>query len=290
MKIHRLLLLFLLLLPVMRAAAQGTHVFHGQGLTVTLVADVKTVQPGRAFYAGLFIQHEHGRHTYWKNPGLAGVATQMDWTLPQGWKAGEIQWPEPEKVKMLEINTHGYEKDTLLQVLITPPADVTAQSIALTTKAKWMCCGQTCHPGFTDLTLTLPVAAKLEPSAWADRMSRGRELFPVKVSGWKFSAVRRGRTITLSGQPEKPGLKLPEAPQFLSSDNLICSHPVQEWKPDGAGFTVQLTMADAMLPKDQRTLRGLLMGKGAWNAGDRRAVEIAVPVVEQGLKVVPPSR
>lgn len=261
------------------AASAGEASHKGKGLTVTLVADVTAVQPGKSFYAGLLIRHERGYHTYWKNPGLAGVATKLEWSLPDGWKAGEIEWPEPEKVKMASINTHGYEKDTILQVKLTPPSKLD-KPVTLKTKASWMCCAKSCHPGFVDLELTLPVAAQASASKLAERMSSERAQYPVKVNGWKFTAVREGQTITLSGQPSSEAVKFPQAPQFFSADNLICSHPEQTWTADGAGFTAKLTVSE-LPPKEQSVLRGLLAGKGGWNAGDQRAVEIEVPVTKK---------
>ncbi len=277
MRIAFLLLAAITLTSSASVAGEASH--KGKGLTVTLVADVTAVQSGKSFYAGLLIRHERGYHTYWKNPGLAGVATRLEWLLPEGWKAGEIEWPEPEKVKMASINTHGYEKDTILQVKITPPAKLD-KTVTLKTKASWMCCAKSCHPGFTDLELGLPVAENAPASKLATRMSSERTQYPVKVSGWKFTAVLEDQMIILSGQPDGDAVKVPEAPQFFPADNMICSHPEQPWTTDGRGFTAKLT-ASEFPPKDQSVLRGLLVGKGGWNAGDKRAVEIEVPVTRK---------
>jgi DsbC/DsbD-like thiol-disulfide interchange protein len=276
----RILLLLCFMLSVFSNTVRAGASFQGLGLKVELVSEVTSVRPGQPFYAGLFIRHEAAHHTYWKNPGLAGVATNLVWTLPKGWTAGSIEWPAPDKVKMAMYDTHGYERDVLLMVKITPPAQVKEKEITLRTKASWMCCGRTCNPGFRDLTLTLPVAAAADPAwdkTWHPVFEKERAQVPVLVRGWKFSAKRAGKKITLTGTPEQPGLALPEAPQFFSSDNLICSHPKQVWQKTGQGFSVELEMSE-FLPKAQTKLRGLLRGKTGWNPGDPRAVEIAVPI------------
>ena len=267
-------LILLCLLPWLRCSADS---YSGKGLTVELVSEVTTVRPGQPFYAGLSIKHEAGYHTYWLNPGLAGVATKMEWTLPKDWTAGDIEWPAPDKVKMAQINTHGFERDVLLMVKITPPAMFSAGEVTLKTKASWMCCGTQCNPGFCDLTLTLPVNAG-EGAAlskeWHAKFERERTQMPVPAAGWKFSARRDGRKIILTGES---AAALPEKPVFFSTDNLICSHPPQVWRKTEKGFEAELTLSD-FPPKDPSKLRGLLRGQTGWNAGDTRAVTFQAPI------------
>lgn len=279
----RILLLLCNFLAVLGSTARAGASFQGKGLAVELVSEVTSVRPGQPFYAGLFIRHEAAHHTYWKNPGLAGVATNLDWTLPNGWTAGSIEWPAPDKVKMAMYDTHGYERDVLLMVKITPPAQIKKKEITLRTKASWMCCARACNPGFCDLTLTLPIVAAAAEPVWNNEcrpvFEKERKQFPVPAQGWKFTAKRDGKKITLTGTPEQSDLSLPKEPQFFSSDNLICSHLKQVWNKKGQGFTAELEMSE-FLPKDQTKLRGLLRGKTGWNAGDPRAVEIEVPIAE----------
>jgi len=254
--------------------------FHGLGLTVELVSEVTAIQPGQPFYAGLFIRHDPAYHTYWKNPGLAGVPTKLEWTLPPGWKAGEIEWPAPDKVMMANIATHGYERDVLLMVKLTPPAEIREAAVTLQTKASWMCCARTCNPGFCDLALKLPVAAGAKPSwhpQWHKVFEKERAAFPVPLTGWKLSAVKKGKKIILTGEPAKPGTAMPGMPVFFSADNFICSHPPQKWRVTPNGFHAELEMSD-LPPKDQSVLRGLLRSKSGWVPRPPRAAIIEVPV------------
>jgi hypothetical protein len=142
-----------------------------------------------------------------------------------------------------------------------------------------MCCARVCHPGFCDLALTLPVASGAEPAwdaRWHPVFKKERAAFPVKLEGWSLTAARKGAAIVLTGTAGRGG-RMPEQPQFFSSDNLICSHPPQIWRRTGSGFEAELTVSD-LPPKDQSVLRGVLCGKSGWRAGDGRAVNIAVPV------------
>ena len=64
--------------------------------TVTLVSDTDAVAPGTPFRVGLHFRLAPGWHTYWRNPGDAGVAPELDLALPQGATAGPIAWPAPQ--------------------------------------------------------------------------------------------------------------------------------------------------------------------------------------------------
>lgn len=255
--------------------------FRGTGVYVELVAEVAAIRPGHPFSAGFFIRHDTGWHTYWKNPGLAGVAPALDWRLPEGWKAGEIEWPAPDVVNMATIDTHGYEHDVLLMVTLTPPPRIAEKEVELKLKASWMSCTQACTPGWADLSLKLPVAAPGDPPSWSRFwrrvFERERLFLPVPLAGWRLEAVRRDKTIVLTGEPETPGPALPEAPRFFSGDGLICSHAPQKWAAAGKGFRAELTVSD-YAPPDQTVLRGLLRGTPGWLPGDPRAVVVEVPV------------
>ena len=52
--------------------------------TAALVSDTDTVAPGTPFRIGLRLRLAPGWHTYWQNPGDAGVPPQLDLDLPPG--------------------------------------------------------------------------------------------------------------------------------------------------------------------------------------------------------------
>ncbi|HWB02074.1 MAG TPA: protein-disulfide reductase DsbD domain-containing protein [Verrucomicrobiales bacterium] len=278
MKLIPFLAMFILS-AVLRAADQPPP-WQGVGLTVQPVSEVTAIRPGQPFYAGLFLHHQGGTHTYWQSPGLAGVATHLEWTLPKGWTAGEIEWPAPDKVKMASINTHGFERDVLLMVKITPPAKVDEKTVTLKTKAVWMCCGTTCEFGNHDFQITLPVEAGTEPAwnaEWRKVFERERATFPVPLTGWKLSAARSGKKITLTADAEQKNAVMPEDAIFFSTDNLICSHPPQKWTKTATGFQAELEVSE-FPPKDQTKLRGVITGTKAWQAHGKKAAVIEVPL------------
>ena len=59
----------------------------------TLILPAASARPGDTITAGVRLQMDKGWHTYWKNSGASGKPTEIDWQLPPGVTAGEIEWP-----------------------------------------------------------------------------------------------------------------------------------------------------------------------------------------------------
>ena len=116
-----MILLFLrrwvFLLSFSLQAAEGEN-----PLRVEMKLDVKTIVPGQTFQAGFLLRHPEGYHSYWKHPGIVGLATSVKWELPDGFVAGEIRWPAPQKVAMGPYPSQGYHDETLLMIPLTAPA------------------------------------------------------------------------------------------------------------------------------------------------------------------------
>ncbi|HNW64023.1 MAG TPA: protein-disulfide reductase DsbD family protein, partial [Piscinibacter sp.] len=99
MRLLRTLLAILTLgssLPTL--AAPGTVVTTDQVRAELVAHAPQGVVAGQPIWLGLSIAHQPHWHTYWKNPGDSGLPTTLQWTLPEGVKAGEIEWPTPKRL------------------------------------------------------------------------------------------------------------------------------------------------------------------------------------------------
>src|SRR5438067_8260880 len=121
-----------------------------------LLADTDAVTPGKPFTIGLLLRMAPGWHTYWKFSGDAGLPTEINWNLPAGWKAGEIQWPIPLKTNDPgDIQTYGYQDEVLPMQQITPSANIDKPSVKLSADASWLVCERICIPGSAKLNVDL---------------------------------------------------------------------------------------------------------------------------------------
>lgn len=131
----------------------------------SLVADTSAIAPGMPFRAGLLLKMEPGWHTYYKDPGDSGLPTKITWTLPPGFKAGEIQWPKPKPhLEAGDLKTNIYEEEVLLTIPITVPAQLPPEPIRLEAAVSWLTCSDLCVPGKATLVLELPVSPKPTPA------------------------------------------------------------------------------------------------------------------------------
>ncbi|MDK1021440.1 MAG: protein-disulfide reductase DsbD family protein [Candidatus Hydrogenedentes bacterium] len=118
-----------------------------------LVADVQTIEPGKPFRLGLLFKLPPHAHIYWRFPGSSGLPTSIEWTLPEGFTVGKLQWPGPERFDIEEIDdvTYGYESEVLLFANVTPPATFNSSvPVTLAADASWLVCLESglCIPEF----------------------------------------------------------------------------------------------------------------------------------------------
>ncbi len=261
------------------------------GLKLQLVSEQTAIVPGKAFTVGLWIDHDYGWHTYWRFPGIVGVPTQLHWSLPRGWKAGPLVFPEPERTRMFQIKAQGYDRDVMLRAEITPPAEVKlGESVTLSAKAVWMCCGRTCHPGVMDLTLTLPVAERSGVvEKWKRLLDAERARAERTSAAWAATVSETGRNLTLILKPVSSAARVTEdqreAEQIVAftEDGWLDSDKPQliTRQADGT-LTLLLTRADTYLGgKPPKTLRCILRCEEGWEQGQTwRCLQIA-PRIER---------
>jgi thiol:disulfide interchange protein DsbD len=246
------------------------------GLSIQLVPETSAIVPGETFRVGLFIHHEPGWHTYWRQPGIVGVPTTIAWALPDGFEAGPLEYPEPEATKMFQIKAQGYERDVLLQTVIRAPKNLKIGSqITLQGKAAWMCCNQSCHPASKELKLTLPVAEKATLDAlWHPVFQKERDAYAKPSTAWKATAEEKDLDVTLTikavGDDARP-FSQEEVDKasilFFTEDGWINTDEPQHLSlaADGS-LSIRLTRAEIFLGKTIPTkLQGIVQRQGGWH-------------------------
>src|SRR5262245_61239979 len=94
--------------PLLAQTTSAQQVTSETPVVATLLSDQTTIQPGKPFWVGVELKMADGWDTYWINPGDAGFPTKITWDLPQGFQAGETQWPFPEKFSAQSLVGYGY--------------------------------------------------------------------------------------------------------------------------------------------------------------------------------------
>ena len=260
-----LLLVALLICPVDLRAQK----FEGRELVqASLLADTATVVPGQAFNAGLLLKMAPGWHTYWQYPGDAGIPTELKWQLPNGWKAGPIQWPIPLKlIEPGDIQIYGYHDEVLLMMQLTPPAAIADKSVHLAANADWLVCEKVCIPGSGKVQLDLPVGGSATP-ANQEVFEKFRGQLPRALPNeagaallWSRTAQEFRLTIADKNLARNPSLNFFPLPETAT----VIGHPRREQAEDGSVvFTIPIEVAAQSL----QSLDGLLVfDHRAWSLG-----------------------
>ncbi len=171
---HRLLtsllalaLFALVAVPVNAGPEVAPTVYEHAHLRAELVSKHTSLRPGEKATLGLRFEMDEHWHIYWRNPGEAGdIPTIQGWTLPAGYKVGQIQWPTPTRLVLYDgtMAAYVYEYEMILPVEIEVPADAEEGDITLEAHLTFLTCHEECMPGDTKLSITLPVK-KSKPEA-----------------------------------------------------------------------------------------------------------------------------
>ena len=174
---------FLRLLTVIFFGLTG-NLAHAAHTQVRLMLSADTARPGDTVLAGVDLKMEPGWHTYWKNPGGAGMATKIEWQLPPGVIAGEIQWPLPEKLPPVEVTTYGYNDEVMLIVPLKLATNLPAGPLDLKAKVSWLECKEACIPGSGDVEAKLNIGSETTNSADAAIIDSRRMKVPQANQLW----------------------------------------------------------------------------------------------------------
>lgn len=203
MRFSRLPCLFLLL-ACFAGVALGASV-RTEHVEAELIAANASFEPGKPLAVALRLKMIPHWHTYWRNPGDSGQPTTVEWTLPQGWSAGPILWPPPQRLPAGPFVNFGYEGEVLLLTDIAVPAHAAGEAM-LTARASWLVCNEErCIPEEADLTLALPAGAG-EASPAATEIAAWRAVLPVaaqEVGVWQFAAKSGSGHVDLEVVPPR---------------------------------------------------------------------------------------
>ena len=183
-----------------------------------VLADTSAIVPGRPFRLGIWLDIQPEWHVYWKNPGEAGLATELEMVLPKGFKAGPVQYPRPESFSDPGgIKSYGYAGKVLLTRELHPPENLKPGSkVTIPVGVTYLACKSKCIPGAASLQLQLPVAKSARPDnaklfeEWSAKTPQPAPDFSLKDQAGKTHSLGdyRGKVVVLEWfNPDCPFIK-----------------------------------------------------------------------------------
>jgi hypothetical protein len=140
-----------------------------------LVTSAASPEAGATFLLGVHFDIRPGWHIYWRNPGGAGLATDIQWKLAESFDAGPLQWPLPVNFTQSgDIPGYGYVESVMLASEISVSQDFDERdSATVGAEVSWLACKDVCVIGdavLEESLAKLPVETDL--ATWAADLPR----------------------------------------------------------------------------------------------------------------------
>ncbi|RVT83833.1 protein-disulfide reductase DsbD family protein [Inhella crocodyli] len=246
------------------------------------------VAPGKTLWLGLEIEHAPHWHTYWKNPGDSGLPTTLNWTLPAGLTAGEIQWPAPKKLPLGPMVNYGFEGTLLLPVAVSLPATLPAGPLKIDLQAQWLVCKDVCIPEEGQFSITLPAGTPLTAHAAAFAAAQAAQ--PLTSPSIKAEARVSGATLVVRAEGLPAAWRGREVAYFAADAGVIdhAQREQAEWAGEVLTLKVPLspnrsespTAMQAVLTQGPEAVALPVTLVGGWAAASSAPAGPEAPPVE----------
>lgn len=182
-------------------AAEESHV------RARLVADRMTQGPSPTGVVGVHFVMEPGWHIYWRNPGDAGLATTIEFAMPDGFEVGELTWPTPIAFTQPgDLAAYGYEGSVVLAAEVAAPVTWSGEPGALTASVSWLACKDVCVLGSAELKSEWPLTPSPDLFGdWGSQLPLPDGPFSLSVTGGLGPGDRRGRVSLWLEWDDPPG-------------------------------------------------------------------------------------
>ena len=220
---------------------------------------------------GLHIAPDPTWHAYWINPGDAGLAVTMRWSLPEGFSASALQFPAPHVIPFGELVTYGFDEPILLLSEIAVPAGQAGDTVDLQGEARWVVCDdELCVPEKASLSLTLAFGDGGLDARHAESFAAARAQLP-EVVVWPAQFERVGESVRVAVKTPDSVAEMRDPYLFVES-RYIVKYAQQSATFAPGGIVVSM---DAGRKVDAATEFSTVL-RFTDSAGDERAVRVEV--------------
>ncbi len=247
-----------------------------------LIASATGIQPGRPIWIGIRLRMDNHWHTYWMNPGDAGLATAVEWRLPPGITAGELLWPYPRRFEAPSVVSYGYEGETVLLTQMQADASLSpGDALTIGARVEWLACREECLPGEAELTLELPVRAGSSPrdDPWSEEFASARRKLPQNIPDWKVNALADPERIRLQVVPPRRFARAMDRIVFFPALRGLIDHGRDvTFRNTDLGYFLEIPRSRLMTKLPAR-LTGVLYSDAGWDEeGSLKALWLDSPL------------
>jgi DsbC/DsbD-like thiol-disulfide interchange protein len=171
-----------------------SQIFQGKPVShVSIVCG--NLIPGKGFTLGIRMMLEPGWHSYWKNPGDAGLPMTAEVIDGNGYSSGELHFPTPHKYATADDVLFGYDSEVVFLLPIKAPREVITPHFKI--KLSWLACKEVCLPGEALLIFNADSVSTTDRKENQRILDRWTARLPQPGNGFNMDKV--GATVTESG-------------------------------------------------------------------------------------------
>ena len=181
-------------------------------------------------------------HTYWQNPGDSGDAMRIRWNLPEGFEAGNFQWPIPIKLPVGPLTNYGFEEHVLVLQDLTLPEELPEGVIEIPVSYDILVCKEICIPESIDTTLILNDGSEVREELFK---AAGSGL-PITHDAWSSAVSQDDENTLLFIETHLPQDELSkfEIEFFPYEYGLVQNADIPEVKVEGSVISLSQAKGD----------------------------------------------
>lgn len=158
-------------------------------VTASIFTSSEDINPEQDIDVLIRLKMHDDWHTYWLNPGDAGLSTQVKWQLPKGYEAESVNQSSPKKFMFDELVQYGYGDVAYLKAKIKPQKEKLSSDGGekyFSAVVSWLACRDVCVPEVVKLNFSIPVTNKMVSlsETWYKESSKAAPTFPA-ATDWK---------------------------------------------------------------------------------------------------------
>lgn len=146
---------------------------------VSLLSEFHTIDLADDFFVAVEISPKKDWHTYWRNAGDAGLATDVSFDLPDGFDIIDTLWQVPKIFYFEGMANYGYSDKHYIIYKIKPNKAYSGKTLEIKASIRWLACKDKCLPGKAKKEMTLEIDEKARKNLQFERIFND---FPKKFS------------------------------------------------------------------------------------------------------------
>ena len=245
---------------------------------IQVIPEFSSVKPGQTIAIAIEEKIDDSWHVYWKNPGDSGEAIRINWTLPQGVTASDIQWPIPERIAFGPLLNFGYHSQVTFLSDLTVPAEYTGTEIPVTADIELLVCNDICIPETSKIDLKIPVNTNPATATDSALFKEARSHIPETVA-WQGMVEEANKNLMLSFRADPEILPLFSAAKkvefFPEEWGLIQNPATQDAKVENGQITLKIPR-DSRALSEVKEIKGLLVYEST--DGTRKGFNVSTPI------------